>query len=640
MEKMALGKQGFIAFCFIFLFTSAAFTQDKYKLLEDTLQKVSANIPALEEKVNISVTNVSLQEFLRGVAKNSGLNIDVSPDLNYMVINNFSGVKVKDILVFICRQYDLDLRIIGNIITVYKEQQPEVFAPEKLSIRYDSVRNLFTLDYRNENLGTVAKEITRLTGNNIILAPGLSERTVTGYIQNMPFENALNMFMFANNLKQTHTDDNFYLVEEINQPKQEIQQQRDPKNSRSRRNQQNTREGEEYELNIIPLGPDSFKVVAVNAPIAEIIDELSVKANKNYYISSPMEESATLKVEGSGFDEIINNMLNGTKYSCKKSGNIYVLGEGQTPGLKEHAVVQLQNRTIDKMVEFLPQNLLKDVEIVEFPDLNSLLVSGSPANVRSVEEFVKKLDKIVPVILIEVIIVDISRKFTLTTGVNAGFGNAPIESAGNIFPDVNVTIGADAFNEFLKKNNHFGIKNMGNVAPNFYLTLKALEEQGLLNIRSTPKLSTLNGHEATLTIGNTEYYLEEQSNLIGTQNPVESRSQVYKSLNAELSIVIKPIVSGDDQITLSIEVNQSDFTDRISPTAPPGTVSRNFKSEIRVKNQEMILLGGLEEKRITNTASGTPFLSRIPVIRWFFGSRTKEDTKAKLNVFIRPTIIG
>lgn len=615
--------------------------QDKYTLLEEKLKTLSVDIPALEEKITISVTNVSLQEFLRGVANNSGLNIDVASDLNYMVVNNFSQVKVKDILLFVCRQFNLNLTVIGNIITIYKEAEAEIIKPQRSTVQYDTLRNLFTIDYSNESLMNVAKEITRLTGNNVILSPGTSDKMVSGYVQNMPFDNAIDKFMFANNLKVTHTEDNFYLVENNVQP---IQENFNPDNNRTTgRNNSRPRSGQsqtgDYVLDVTKLGFDSMNVVAVNAPLSEVIKEIAGVSSVNYFITSPIEDKVTFKVDGQSFDKTLKNMLNG-RYTYKKSGEIYVIGEQQEQGLRELRVIQLQNRSIDKLIEFIPQSLTKEVEIVEFPDLNSLLVSGNPGTVATLENFIRQIDKIVPVIMIEVIIVDISKRINLTTGINAGLGDKPVQSGGNVFPDIDVGIGADAVNDFLKKNEYFGIKNLGNVAPNFYVTLKALEEHGLVNIRSTPMLSTLNGHEATLTIGNTEYYLELQSNLIGTQNPVESTSQVYKSLNAELAVTIKPIVSGDDQITLTIEVKQSDFTERISPTAPPGTVTRTFQSEIRVKNQEMVLLGGLEEKRITDSSSGLPLLSRIPVLKWIFSSRSRENAKSKLNVFIRPTIIG
>jgi type IV pilus assembly protein PilQ len=170
--------------------------------------------------------------------------------------------------------------------------------------------------------------------------------------------------------------------------------------------------------------------------------------------------------------------------------------------------------------------------------------------------------------------------------------------------------------------------------------LKALESQGIVEISSTPKLSTLNGHDATMSIGNTEYYIEERTDLYGAQNPQLTTTNTYHPVDAELSLNIKPIISGDNQITLEIEVNQSDFTARISKFAPPGIMTRKFKSMIRVRDQEMILLGGLEEKKRSDTSAGVPLLSRIPVLKWIFSSRTKIKAATRLNIFIKPTIIN
>ena len=127
--------------------------------------------------------------------------------------------------------------------------------------------------------------------------------------------------------------------------------------------------------------------------------------------------------------------------------------------------------------------------------------------------------------------------------------------------------------------------------------------------------------------------------MIGAQNPQNIITRTYRPVEADLAITIKPLVSGNDQITLEITVEQSDFTERISNEAPPGKVSRSFSSMLRVKNNEMVLLGGLEEKSVNNSGAGLPFLARIPIIRWFFGQRTRSKNKSQLNIFIKPTVI-
>jgi type IV pilus assembly protein PilQ len=104
-------------------------------------------------------------------------------------------------------------------------------------------------------------------------------------------------------------------------------------------------------------------------------------------------------------------------------------------------------------------------------------------------------------------------------------------------------------------------------------------------------------------------------------------------------IGIKPFVSGDEQVTLNINIDISDFLTSSIENAPPPSASSKFESIIRVKNEEMIVLGGIERTEKSDEGSGVPFLSRIPVLKWLFSSRTRVNSKTVSVVFIKPTII-
>jgi len=99
------------------------------------------------------------------------------------------------------------------------------------------------------------------------------------------------------------------------------------------------------------------------------------------------------------------------------------------------------------------------------------------------------------------------------------------------------------------------------------------------------------------------------------------------------------LVSGDGQVTLDISVIQSSFGSRIEENAPPDISSREFSSIIRMRDQDIAVLGGLEEQMRNNTGSGVPFLARIPIIKYLFSKRRREARKAKLVVLIKPTVI-
>jgi type IV pilus assembly protein PilQ len=237
-------------------------------------------------------------------------------------------------------------------------------------------------------------------------------------------------------------------------------------------------------------------------------------------------------------------------------------------------------------------------------------------------------------------IVDVQKSNTFAAGISAGLGNKPATTGGSVIPVSNYTLNANSINNVIRGVGSLLPINLGFVTPNFYAVINAMESQGIVKIRSTPQLATLNGNEAKMSIGEQQYYLETTSNVVASaaSNTVQ-QGQNYKSVNADLSISIDPQVSDDEQVTLKINVKQSTFTARISPTAPPGTISRDFQSYIRVKNGEMIMLGGLEDRQSNETGSGLPLLSRIPVIKWFFSNRTRSKKDNKLTIFVKPTII-
>ncbi|KAF2518525.1 type II and III secretion system protein [Flavobacterium salilacus subsp. salilacus] len=294
----------------------------------------------------------------------------------------------------------------------------------------------------------------------------------------------------------------------------------------------------------------------------------------------------------------------------------------------------------ESILTIIPDEVKKDLDIKIDRELNSFIVNGPAENINRFESFIKYIDKPVPVILIEVMLLEISRSAIIETGISAGIGDKPTTTTGTVFPTSDITLGASTINKIINRFDGFGSLNIGNVVPDFYLSLKAMEANGDLKIRSAPRLSTLNGHKAQLSIGETTYYVVTNQNFYGSQIPQASEIKNYQPIDAELSVSIKPLVSGDGQITLDIRVVQSSFNgERIDEDAPPGINSREFTSIIRVRDQDLIVLGGLEEKVKNDSGSGVPLLARIPIIKWLFSSRKREDSRKKLTVLIKPTVI-
>ncbi|MBL7884625.1 MAG: general secretion pathway protein GspD [Bacteroidia bacterium] len=606
--------------------------QERFEIIENKLKEIAKSSPGLNEKVELSVNGASIQDFIRGIATTNNLNVSVDASLNTKIVNNFSNVTVSDVLLFLCKKYDLDIVFIGNIMSISQYAAPAIvnkYTPKQLKISYEKTGNILNLELSNDSLALVAKEITKQSQKNVLFAPDLSGKLVSGYIQNTPFTSALEKLAFANDLKVTPTNDNFYLIE-----KAEV--------STSKSNNKSPF-GSSSSNNAFSVKSDGNKLISVdaaNAPIAEILEKTSNELKINYFLSSEPKGSTSLTIKNSTYDDFLNYLFNGTEYTYKKEGEIYLIGDRGIEGLRSTKVITLKYRTVEKLIDHIPSDLKKGIEIKTFAELNSLIVCGSSPRIEELNAFIREIDRVVPVISIEVIIVDIRNSHTVSTGIKAGLGSKPTTTGGEVFPSLDLNLGAGAINSVIDGINGLGIVNLGKVTPNFYVSLQLLEQNGDLKINSTPLLSTLNGHEAKMSIGETRFYVENNSNIITTQSTTTVNTQVFKPLNADFSMTVNPIVSGDEQITLDISVKKQSFTEQTAgKNGPYGTTSRDFQSLIRIKNQEMIMLGGLDEEVKDESSSGVPILSRIPVIKWFFSSRTKKKSKSKLTIFIKPTVI-
>ena len=87
-------------------------------------------------------------------------------------------------------------------------------------------------------------------------------------------------------------------------------------------------------------------------------------------------------------------------------------------------------------------------------------------------------------------LIEVNKSTSVSAGVELGIGDAPETDRGILFSGVDVTLGASTINRVIGGLEGFGSVNIGRVVPNFYAKIQALETNGDLKVRSTPKLCT------------------------------------------------------------------------------------------------------------------------------------------------------
>ncbi|WP_298487855.1 type II and III secretion system protein [uncultured Maribacter sp.] len=606
---------------------------------ENILDNYSDTNNALKETINIDISGLTIYEFLNSIALEHKINLSVDSDLEDTIESSFFDIPVKDIFLFLVNKYDLKIEVINNIIVFKKKkiqrEVVEVIKSKEIDASYNDKNKFLSVKLRNDSLPRVAQKITDISGVNIVLGPHVKGKTVSAYILNRPFDQVMDMLAKSNQLIATIDENGFYYLEKDVSPLDgEVTSKSKSKGLRKVSDLAST-----AEIKIDPKGFVSIR--AYDADITDLITEVADQLNINYFMyNKPDGLKTTLVSEMITFDELLDHIFKGKPYTFKKTDNFYLIGEQNAEGLRSTELIRLENRTIETVLETLPKDLLENVEVKEFLELNGFLVSGSRPRILEIKEYIKEIDKVVPMVLIEVLIVQYKKSSEIQTGMKAGLEAESRTTQGVLFPTTDVNLNSSSVNSLIEAFNGFGIFNLGKVTEQFYLNLSFLENNSVISLKSTPKISTLNGHDAKLSIGETSYYFEQNNRLInsGLGNDILQSGQ-WKSTDANLSVNIRPFVSKDEQITLNIMVERSTFLGRQGENAPPGKATQQFESMVRCKNSEMILLGGLDELENENSGTGTPGISRIPILKWFFSGRAKSKSKSKLHVFIKPTVV-
>ena len=716
----------FVNFTFVF----AQKEDGRIQKIKNQLTVLSTENAGLTENLNteVSVSNISLSNFLLALAEVHKLNLNVSQELNQISISpKFPNVIVTDLLVYLCKEYNLTIDFTGNILSVKSYQKtPEEPKKRVIPISYNPNVNTISIDAKADKLYDVFKQIMDETGKNLVFSPGLENRALTAYIQNITFEAAMDKLAFANNLYVEKSKDGFFVFEDntaisntntsnANQPAQRPVRRRNSN----------------FYFKILDLEKQIIEVDLANTLVVDIIDDIGNELNIDVFTATPLTEAGTVtfKTKSISFDDLLvkifesnssgssisnnatnqqpgnaqNNVSNPSNvFTFKKEGNVYFFGTEKQLSVRKVEIVYLQYRSVEllsdpqgggsisnnfnnsyrtspnivgqsnnnyspnqngtnsnfrntgnnvnsafnnlntkntDLLSIVPDEIKEGLEFKTDFELNSFYVTGPSAKINRFKSFINKIDKPVPVILIEVMIIEVNRNSTTDTGIEWGIGEDAVRTQGAIYPSTELTLGAQTVNKIIGGFNDFSSFNLGRVVPNFFAKIKAMETNGNFKILSTPKLATLNGHRANFSNGQTSYYTITDRSIIGVENPITNEIVNYVPIEAELGLTIKPSVSGDGHILLDINVIQSSFGARIADDAPPDINSRTFTSIIRMQDQDIAILGGLEENSKNNSGSGVPFLARIPIVKYLFSRRVRTAKKSKLSVLIKPTVI-
>lgn len=160
------------------------------------------------------------------------------------------------------------------------------------------------------------------------------------------------------------------------------------------------------------------------------------------------------------------------------------------------------------------------------------------------------------------------------------------------------------------------------------LEISALEADGRGKVISSPRVMTADQIEALIEQGTEIPYLQATS----------SGATSIAFRKAMLALKVKPQITPDGKITLTLDVNK-DFPTILS-TGAVAIDTKHVKTEVLVDNGGTVVIGGIFTQDTSSSTQKIPLLGDVPYLGFLFRSTQKQDNKTELLIFITPKIIS
>jgi type IV pilus assembly protein PilQ len=160
------------------------------------------------------------------------------------------------------------------------------------------------------------------------------------------------------------------------------------------------------------------------------------------------------------------------------------------------------------------------------------------------------------------------------------------------------------------------------------LEISAMESDGKIKIVSNPRVLTTNNVEALIEQGTDIPY--QTTSMSGTS------TQFRK---ATLALKVKPQITPDGNVIMSLDVNKDSPNTSIATTAGVPIDTKHVKTEVLVENGGTIVIGGIYTQNTSNNVNKVPLFGDLPVIGNLFRNTSRSDAKTELLVFITPRIV-
>ena len=327
----------------------------------------------------------------------------------------------------------------------------------------------------------------------------------------------------------------------------------------------------------------------------------------------------------------------------------------------ETRIVPVSYATAGNLSERVQELLTERGNVSVDERTNVLIVRDVVGQLDDVEQLVRTLDTQTPQVLIEARIVEATSQYTRDVGIQWGgdvlIGSANGNPTGLVFPS-NIafagggydgdtpTQGLSPFTPTVNPSN-FAVNlpaitgtgqggaiglTLGSVGGNVNLRvrLSAAEANGVVRIISSPRILTLDNHEAHIAQGTLIPFSQLSAQGVNTAFQ-----------EAKLELRVRPHVTADGSVAMHVAISRDepDFS-RTSSRGDPTILKREAETDLLIPDGNTAVIGGIYTRNTGRNMNQVPFFGDIPVLGVLFQRRRVNDERNELLIFLTPRIVN
>ena len=394
-----------------------------------------------------------------------------------------------------------------------------------------------------------------------------------------------------------------------------------------------------------------------NVDVRRLLQVIGEFTGMNMVVSDSVQGAITLILKDVPWDQALDIIMQQRGLDMRKNGNVILIAPREEIATKEKLEfesraqigdlepVRTESFQLNYQKASAMKTLLTDASqrmlskrgsAVVDERSNILFVQDTAPRLEDVRQLIAKVDVPVRQVLIEARIVEATDSFSKNLGVRMGYtdsadhriGLGPLTGGVNTAAaSVNLPSGSGAGGtpgtlSFV----------LFNAAKTRFLNLEiqALEADGNGKVISSPRVMTANQVEALI----------EQGVEIPYQQATSSGATSVSFRKANLSLKVKPQITPDGKITMTLDVNKDTPSTAVSTSAGIAIDTKHVKTEVLVENGGTVVIGGIYTQLKTDTTSRIPFFGDLPYVGFLFKNNQVVDNKTELLIFITPKIVA